>query len=71
MSVLIDAERVRALTPWPKLIDALQSVFHEPCEAPERLHFDIGLDGVLALEELAAAALAWNASIASKTSLFC
>lgn len=41
MSVLIDAERLRALTPWPKLIDALQSAFREPCEVPERLHFDI------------------------------
>jgi alanine dehydrogenase len=41
MSVLIDAERLRALTPWRKLIDALQSAFREPCEVPERLHFDI------------------------------
>lgn len=41
MSVLIDAQRLRALTPWPKLIDALQSAFREPCEVPERLHFDI------------------------------
>lgn len=41
MSVLLDAQRLRALTPWPKLIDALQSAFREPCEVPERLHFDI------------------------------
>jgi len=41
VSVLIDAQRLRALTPWPKLIDALQSAFREPCEVPERLHFDI------------------------------
>jgi len=41
MSVMIDAERLRSLTPWPKLIDALQSAFREPCEVPERLHFDI------------------------------
>jgi alanine dehydrogenase len=47
MSVLIDAERLRALTPWPKLIDALQSAFREPCEVPERLHFDIGGVGSL------------------------
>lgn len=42
MSVLIDAERLRALTPWPRLIDELQSAFRSPCEVPERLHFDIG-----------------------------
>ncbi len=47
MSVLIDAERLRALIPWPKLIDALQSAFCQPCEAPERLHFDIGGIGSL------------------------
>ena len=47
MSVLIDAERLRALTPWPNLIDALQSAFREPCEVPERLHFDIGGAGSL------------------------
>lgn len=47
MSVVIDAERLRALTPWPKLIDALQSAFREPCEVPERLHFDIGGVGSL------------------------
>ncbi len=47
MSVLIDAERLRALTPWPKLIDALESAFRGPCEAPERLHFDIGGVGSL------------------------
>ena len=41
MPVMIDAEHLRALTPWPKLIDALQSAFREPCEVPERLHFDI------------------------------
>ncbi len=42
MSVLIDAERLCALTPWPRLIDELQSAFRAPCEVPERLHFDIG-----------------------------
>jgi len=47
VSVLIDAERLRALTPWPKLIDALQSAFREPCEVPERLHFDIDGAGSL------------------------
>jgi ornithine cyclodeaminase/alanine dehydrogenase-like protein (mu-crystallin family) len=47
VSVVIDAERLRALTPWPKLIDALQSAFREPCEVPERLHFDIGGVGSL------------------------
>jgi alanine dehydrogenase len=47
MSALIDAESLRALTPWPKLIDALQSAFREPCEVPERLHFDIGGVGSL------------------------
>ena len=47
MSVLIDAERLRALTPWPMLIDALQSAFREPGEVPERLHFDIGGVGSL------------------------
>jgi ornithine cyclodeaminase len=41
MSVLIDAERLRALTPWPMLIDALQSAFRQPGEVPERLHFDV------------------------------
>lgn len=47
MSVLIDAERFRALTPWPKLIDALENAFREPCEVPERLHFNIGGVGSL------------------------
>ncbi len=47
MPVLIDAERLRVLTPWPKLIDALQGAFREPCAAPERLHFDIGGVGSL------------------------
>lgn len=47
MSVLIDAERLRALTPWPNLIDALESAFRGPCEVPERLHFDIGGVGSL------------------------
>ena len=45
--ILMDAERLRALTPWPKLIDALQSAFREPCEVPDRLHFDIGDAGSL------------------------
>jgi ornithine cyclodeaminase len=49
MSVLVDAERLRALTPWPKLIGALQNAFREPCEAPERLHFNIGGVGSLIL----------------------
>jgi ornithine cyclodeaminase/alanine dehydrogenase-like protein (mu-crystallin family) len=47
VSILIDAERLRALTPWPKLIDALQSAFREPCEVPERLHFDVSGVGSL------------------------
>lgn len=47
MSVLIDAERFRALTPWLKLIDALQNAFREPCEVPERLRFNIGEVGSL------------------------
>ncbi len=47
MSVLIDAERLRTLTPWPRLIDALQSAFREPCDAPERMHFDLGGAGSL------------------------
>ena len=42
MSVVIDAKRLRALIPWPTLIDALHSAFLAPCEAPERLHFDVG-----------------------------
>ena len=47
MTVLIDAQRLRALTPWPKLIGALQSAFREPGQVPERLHFDIGGAGSL------------------------
>jgi ornithine cyclodeaminase len=47
MSVLIDAEQLRSLTPWPKLIDALQSAFRVPCAVPERLHFDVGGIGSL------------------------
>lgn len=47
MSVLIDAERLRALTPWPSLIDTLETAFREPCEVPSRLHFDIGGAGSL------------------------
>ena len=38
MLQLIDAERLRVLTPWPKLIDALETAFRKPCETPERLH---------------------------------
>lgn len=45
--MLIDAERLRLLTPWPALIAALQAAFREPCEAPDRLHLDIGGAGSL------------------------
>jgi ornithine cyclodeaminase len=47
MSSMIDAARLRTLTPWPQLIDALRDAFRAPCEVPERLHFNIGAAGSL------------------------
>jgi ornithine cyclodeaminase/alanine dehydrogenase-like protein (mu-crystallin family) len=47
MVTLIGPERLRELTPWDQLIDALRCAFREPCHLPERLHFDISGAGSL------------------------
>lgn len=53
MLTTIDAGRVRELTPWPLLIDALAVAFRNPCEMPRRQHYSIpvpgGIDGSLLL----------------------
>lgn len=51
----IDAPEVIALTPWLKLIDALQAAFRNPCQMPMRNQFDIAGRGTLLLMP------AWNA----------
>ena len=43
----IDAQELRALTPWPRLIDALQRAFAAACEMPDRVRFDVAGIGSL------------------------
>ncbi len=43
----IDAKELRALTPWPRLIDALQRAFTAACEMPDRVRFDVAGIGSL------------------------
>ena len=50
----IDAQELRALTPWPRLIEALQSAFAVACEMPDRVRFDVaGIGSLLVMP-------AWN-----------
>jgi ornithine cyclodeaminase len=44
---MIGSERLRELTPWAQLIDALRCAFRQPCHLPERQHFDISGKGSL------------------------
>jgi len=37
----IDSAELRDLTPWPALIEAIDSAFRQPCEMPRRLHYDV------------------------------
>lgn len=43
----IDAQELRELTPWPRLIDALQRAFAVACEMPDRVRFDVAGAGSL------------------------
>jgi ornithine cyclodeaminase/alanine dehydrogenase-like protein (mu-crystallin family) len=45
----IDAEALRRLTPWRRLIDALQQAFAAGCEMPDRLQFNVSGTGTLLL----------------------
>lgn len=46
MTVLqMDAAAVRAALDWPSLIDALDAMFRDGCEAPTRHHHEVARDG--------------------------
>lgn len=45
MFTMIEASRLRELTPWPALVSALERAFRQPCEMPPRQHVPIELPG--------------------------
>jgi ornithine cyclodeaminase len=44
---LMSPEELRELTPWDQLIDALGGAFRQPCQLPDRVHWDISGAGSL------------------------